>query len=58
MVNATFTSFLDFESLDHYYDESSLELRTERSGKAVMSTRIPTTRSCWKAPISPTAETC
>jgi Ca2+-binding RTX toxin-like protein len=35
MVKATFTSQLDFESLDHYYDESSLELRTERSGKAV-----------------------
>jgi len=35
MVKATFTSQLDYESLDHYYDESSLELRTERSGKAV-----------------------
>ncbi len=35
MVKATFTSQLDFESLDHYYDESSLELKTERSGKAV-----------------------
>ena len=35
MVKATFTSLLDYNSLDHYYDESSLELRTERSGKAV-----------------------
>lgn len=35
MVTATFTSLLDFESLDHYYDESSPELRTERSDKAL-----------------------
>jgi Ca2+-binding RTX toxin-like protein len=35
MVKATFTNQLDFESLDHYYDESSLELRTERPGKAI-----------------------
>jgi Ca2+-binding RTX toxin-like protein len=35
MVKATFTSLLDFETLDHFYDSSSLELRTERSGKAV-----------------------
>lgn len=35
MVKATFTSQLDFESLGHYYDESSLELTTERRGKAV-----------------------
>jgi len=35
MVKATFTSQLDFETLDHFYDDSSLELRTERPGKAV-----------------------
>jgi len=35
MVKATFSSFLDFETLDNFYDDSSLELRTERSSKAV-----------------------
>jgi hypothetical protein len=35
MVKATSSSSLGSESLDHDHDESSLELRTGRSGEAV-----------------------
>jgi Ca2+-binding RTX toxin-like protein len=35
MVKATFTSLLDFDTVDTYYTDDSLELRTERSQKAV-----------------------
>ena len=35
MVTATFTSLLDFDTIDTYYADDALELRTEKSQKAV-----------------------
>jgi len=35
MVTATFTSLLDFDTIDTYYTDDALELRTERHQKAV-----------------------
>jgi len=35
MVKATFTSLLDFDTIDTYYTDDALELKTERNHKAV-----------------------
>lgn len=35
MVKATFTSLLDFDTIDTYYADDALELRTEKNHKAV-----------------------